>query len=378
MSVPPLTYLCVQLASQVPHLLYRVFGSLKLAPSFDLVSPHTLSPCVWASIVQIFNQLPPSFITYPIHLLHNDMTLLLHIPQTPHFSLLTLLELPGCIQVTDDSISRLFQLHSLVAVDLSGTKISYLAIKRLAQYLTLEGSGLGPRTWRGPWPLRILRLYNCRNIDNLIFPSLSKFPLICVLDLRGTRCVSRPGLLPPEWKTITDNELFFPSSLSTAVDTLSQSSVWSSQSAFKLLINTVDLDQQQVGDLAQQTSGVSASLFYGKTKTARHDPPMIFNKGKQSLVLQNSELTLHRIPPPWSALDDAVLNHARDKMTEKPPRKVEETVVLKNGARQQAAMTKLQELAMRRKEMVNSSSTEMDKSSLQKRESKNPFLRRRI
>lgn len=177
--VPPLSLLCVQLLSQSPDQLCRVFGRLKLNLLYSLLpsdaSVTQLDPCLWASLVQIYHNVSPTLITYPIHLEHVQLPLLQRIPQTPHFSLITLLELPGCAHVTDNLLYHAYHLHSLTALDLSGTAVSSNAIKLLA------GTLMAPHASRGPWLLRILRLYNCKNIDNTIFPFLHKFPLLCVL-----------------------------------------------------------------------------------------------------------------------------------------------------------------------------------------------------
>ena len=194
--IPALSFLCLLLLSESPEHLHRVFGHRRLNPSYPFLPTDAhitqLYPRLWASIVQIFDHVPSTFVTYPISLFHVDLPLLQQIPQTQHFSLITLLELPGCPQVTDDFVSHFIHLHSLAALDISGTKVSYLAIKRLSQSLILETSPSSPRAWHGPWPLRILRLHNCRNIDNLIFQYLSKFPLLCFL---GTLNLSVPDSL---------------------------------------------------------------------------------------------------------------------------------------------------------------------------------------
>ena len=177
--VPPLSLLCVQLLSQSPDQLYRVFGRLKLNLLYQLLPPDAsvtlLDPSLWASLVQIYHNVSPTLITYPIYLEHVQLPLLHRIPQTSHFSLITLLELPGCAHVTDNLLYRTFHLHSLTALDVSGTAVSSNAIKHLA------GTLMAPHASHGPWRLRILRLYNCKNIDNTIFPFLHKFPLLCVL-----------------------------------------------------------------------------------------------------------------------------------------------------------------------------------------------------
>jgi len=313
------------------------------------------------------------------------------IPLTQYFSLITLLELPGSPQVTDDFISHFIHLHSLVALDISGTKVSYLAVKRLSQSLILETSPSSPRAWHGPWPLRILRLHGCRNIDNLVFQYTSKFPLLCVLDIRGTQCIPRIGSLPPEWERSNEDRPFFNSSLSNALDSLSSSEsipckMWSSQPSFKLLINAVneptphDEANDSLVQPEDQSSGVSLSSFYGKPKVSngssdaqKHD---LLPNGVSAVPL--SKLMLCRNPPPWTALNEAVLNHARDRGN-KVVRKNEEVVAVKGGTRQQAALARLQEMSVRRTDTsVDSSSKTSQVNVIESRsQRKNPFSKRR-
>lgn len=181
--VPPLSLLCVQVLSQSPDQLHLVFGRLKLNLLYPLLPPDApvtqLDPCFWASVAQIYNHVPSTFITYPIHLAHADLPLLQRIPQTPDFSLLTLLELPGCAQATDDLFHHTKHLYSLTALDISGTSVSSDAIKRLGG--TLISDLTAPPASHGRSPLRILRLYNCKSIDNTLFSFLHKFPLLSVL-----------------------------------------------------------------------------------------------------------------------------------------------------------------------------------------------------
>lgn len=181
--VPPLSLLCVQLLSQSPDQLHRVFGRLKLNLQYPILPPDThvtqLNPCLWASLAQIYHRVPSTFITYPIHLAHAHLPLLQRIPQTPHFSLVTLLELPGCAQATDNLFHHAKLLYSLTALDISGTNVSSDAIKRLVG--TLISDLTAPYASHGRPPLRILRLYNCKSIDNTLFSFLHKFPLLSVL-----------------------------------------------------------------------------------------------------------------------------------------------------------------------------------------------------
>ncbi|KAF8628384.1 hypothetical protein AX15_003910 [Amanita polypyramis BW_CC] len=382
--VPPLSLLCIQLLSESPDQLFNVFGEFKLNLPCPLLPPDApvtqLDPRLWASFVQIYRDTSATFITYPIQLLHTHQSLLQRIPQTPYFSLITLLELPGCTRVTDDFLHHAKYLHSLAALDISGTTVSYIAIKRLAQTLVTDPKG--PHAWHGPLPLRILRLRNCRNIDNLIFPFIPKFSLLCVLDLRGTQCIPRPASLSPEWSVSeTNSEVFFPWSLSHAVDYLSHSTsfnLWSSQTVFRLLINVIDRIPDIDDQYHEQDSGIPPASFYGDQNniysaaayyTQKNDVHILFPDGvsRQDAFQQ---LSLYRMPPPWGILAEAILGHAVEGRR-RPAKKRQEIVAIKGDKSRREALEKLQEEALRRRQSTRS--TMAEESREQKRESRNPF-----
>ncbi|KAF7294942.1 hypothetical protein MIND_01032300 [Mycena indigotica] len=194
-----------------------------------------VDPRLWCTIVQIYDNLPASFTCYSIPLADEHLPAL-QLPSTPNFSLVTILELPGCRELTDATIVELKRLHSLCALDVSGApNISSHAIRVLA----------GTVLWseaeqRGPWCLRVLRCRNCKAIDNKILPHLSSFPLLSLLDLRGTRCSSKAFL--PTFKPSPGNRraLFHPTPLHTVIDSLRETpSVFSSPNIFILKVNTL-------------------------------------------------------------------------------------------------------------------------------------------
>ncbi|KAK2466925.1 hypothetical protein APHAL10511_001183 [Amanita phalloides] len=347
MRVAPLSLLCVELLSRSPHELHRVFGKLRLNWLYSPPAALT-DPCLWASFVQIYNHLPPTFISFSIHLLHLHLPLLQSIPQTPYFSLITLLDLPDCRHVTDAFARHLLHLHSLVALDISRATVSCNAIKHLAQ--TLTTNLIAPQPSHGPWPLRILRLHGCKNIDNTIFPYLLKFPLLCVLDLRGTQCILRPTSLSLEWTMSEDPSLFFPFSLSYAIDRLVHSAprdLWSSPTAFRLLIdrftNSDEHDNKSQG--LSQLGAVSTTLFY-----AASSHPAV----RKQQTEENAQLMLYRKPPPWGNLHEAIQS-AGERGTRRRARP-ERVVAIRGGRARQAALEKLQQDAMRRKQSTGGGS----------------------
>jgi len=113
--------------------------------------------------------------------------LLQQIPSTPHFSLITILELPGCPELTDYTIAELGKyLRGLCAFDASGTDLSAHGVKILSRtVMWSDHADVSARERRGPWTLRILNLQNCTNVDNEIFTCLPKFVLLGIVGEYG-------------------------------------------------------------------------------------------------------------------------------------------------------------------------------------------------
>ncbi|KAL5529247.1 hypothetical protein ACEPAG_5232 [Sanghuangporus baumii] len=208
--VPRLTSFCIRVLSQYPEQLHQL-GSIRLhfhpekdgadsvlrsvlpewkTPDFSLLN---VDPRLWATVVQIYRNPPEALSSYPCHLSDPHVPLLNQIPCTPDFALLTVLNLAGSQNVTDDNILSLKILHNLTALDLSGSyNLSARGIVALSR--TVAFNEVGEK--RGPWMLRILRLRSCENVDKVIFNVLHFFPLLAVVDLRNTQCrvqdVKRP------------------------------------------------------------------------------------------------------------------------------------------------------------------------------------------
>lgn len=200
MPVPSLLSLCVTVLVPYPDLVHRLPVRLALR-SNDILDelvpdPDELDIRLWAVLSQVFDLGSSTFTTA---LDHPHMSLLQSIPSTDSYSLVTVLDLLACKHLTDDTIVQLRGLHTLAAFDASETALTAYAVKSLAATLKSDG--------KGPWPLRILSLRNCKHVKDDIYEHLSVFPLLSALDLRGTQCTLNPSfpLKPSE-----DISLFYP------------------------------------------------------------------------------------------------------------------------------------------------------------------------
>ncbi|KAA1471183.1 hypothetical protein DENSPDRAFT_880271 [Dentipellis sp. KUC8613] len=182
-----------------------------------------VDPRLWASIVQVFTELPDEFRVYSLALSDKHLPLLELIPQRTDFSLLTVLELPGCPDLTDDTIFELKALHGLSAFDATATQLTAQGLLRLSRTMTWAEGETNASKRRGPWQLRILRLRNCRLIGNRVFDALATFPLLSVIDLRGTNCSRNASRFPPFFRSSTDQDLFHPTSLLESLSHLASS-----------------------------------------------------------------------------------------------------------------------------------------------------------
>jgi hypothetical protein len=178
MLVPSLSSICLNIiADHLPdqlNLAFRLNYRTEISPPRLFI----LNPKLWITLVQLYDDLPICLHSYNIPLFHPHLPLLQRVPSTSHFSLLTILDLPACQELTDHFISTLKFLHSLVAFDASATALSSYAVKVLARTLVCTEYDTAPR---GPWSLRILRLRNCKNIDNTVYSHISLFPLLSVV-----------------------------------------------------------------------------------------------------------------------------------------------------------------------------------------------------
>ncbi|TEB06326.1 hypothetical protein FA13DRAFT_1172334 [Coprinellus micaceus] len=191
-----------------------------------------MDPGMWAALVQLYDNLPDYMRTFAIPLRDSHMPKLQSIPCTARFSMITVLEAPACRNLCDDNIANLKELSSLAALDASGTRLTSHGIKALA--FTMHDD-------IGPWGLRVLDLRECAGITTDVYALLSKFPLLTVVDLRGTKCSRR--IPPPPGFSVKGHPLFFhPTRLSDSLARLQEAnpSMYSSPNPFTLLVNTLD------------------------------------------------------------------------------------------------------------------------------------------
>ncbi|THH11855.1 hypothetical protein EW145_g403 [Phellinidium pouzarii] len=127
--VPRLAYFCIKALSDFPEQVY-LLGSSRLhfskdsgghnvlrslfptwkTPDFSLLD---IDPRLWATLVQVYANPPSLLSSYPIQLSDPHLQLLQQIPSTPDFTLVTILNLQRCNELSDNTILNLKQLHNL-------------------------------------------------------------------------------------------------------------------------------------------------------------------------------------------------------------------------------------------------------------------------
>ncbi|KAF9264687.1 hypothetical protein L218DRAFT_1076162 [Marasmius fiardii PR-910] len=307
--VPSLVSLCIRILSQYPDQIHHLPPGfhLKYHPNsycsqFDILraliptyssdsgsfSLERVDPNLWATLVQLFpNSIPSSFTTYLLPLSDAHLPLLQLIPATPSCAIITVLELPGCKEITDDTITKLRVLHNLVALDLSDTCLTNLGISRLASaciWSTQEYDRKPER--RGPWGIRIIRLRNCYAVDNVSIQSLSKFVLLSVIDLRGSAVVhSAFGAL---WHAVEppSSKLYHPTPLTESLSILeSFATLYLSASMYRIHVNRCSSQKRP-------RFFSSSCRHDGAPSHVLHDSPVIFPPSDKPYTLpdQNNSL----------------------------------------------------------------------------------------
>ncbi|KAF8587125.1 hypothetical protein K439DRAFT_1659241 [Ramaria rubella] len=196
--VPSLQYFCVKsLCSNVDSINLGGFARLRycpklhpsilktLIPFFETdtrdVDMKYVDPRLWGTLIQLYSQLPACFRTYTLPLSDTHLTQLQCIHPTADFTLITVLDLSARPEVTDDTIGALKLLTNLCVLDLSNTSLSSWGVKKLS--MCLVGTG---HERIGPWNLRVWSLRECGGVDESVNGALARFPLLTVVDLRGT------------------------------------------------------------------------------------------------------------------------------------------------------------------------------------------------
>ncbi|KAF8212246.1 hypothetical protein K438DRAFT_1708549 [Mycena galopus ATCC 62051] len=258
------------LRALIPHLS---------RPEFEWAS---VDPRLWATIVQIYDNLPAPFYSYDIPLADKHLQLLQRVESTPLFSLVTILELPGCREVSDATIVHFKHLHTLCALDTSATSLSPHGLKILSGTVLWSDED---QTRKGPWGLRILRLRNCKGIDDKILPYLSQFLLLSILDLRGTRCQSTTFFPAFHPAPSSEHHLYHPTPLRDCVDHLSACGLFSSSNVFNLYINTLRHPPSAGRPVAKQTP--------------TEDVVVTFNPGSSEFIVGSSSTKVPKALKRW-------------------------------------------------------------------------------
>ena len=189
----PINFSSLTCSSTGPRVLFyrRVFASsivffvLHLLVLLPMVTPvltsknltHACGPPLFRSLTGY----PPQLRTYTLALNDELLPLIQGLRNADGFSLITILELPGCDALTDNNVAELRCLHALAAFDASNTELSSHGIVTLSRTLSINDPSESTRKLRGPWSLRILRLKHCSEIDNAVYHVFSSFPLLTVI-----------------------------------------------------------------------------------------------------------------------------------------------------------------------------------------------------
>lgn len=258
--LPSLKSMCISTLMQYPNQLH-VLGSTRLiyeppeeAGDYDLLQElipaytddcelsdaqllRLVDPRLWATLIQIYRDLPDMFHVYNVPLSDPHVPLLQEIPSTSNFCLVTVLDLCGCGEITDETVLPLRELHNLTALNLSATAVGSWGIRKLAKSLVkrnADDADADTRPLAGPWGLRVLHLNRCSKVRDDVYASLAQFPLLCVvgewhgslardfldafLDLRGTGC-AKSSYVNSSFQLSMNQKLFFPTPL---MDVLSE------------------------------------------------------------------------------------------------------------------------------------------------------------
>ncbi|KIK38678.1 hypothetical protein CY34DRAFT_809116, partial [Suillus luteus UH-Slu-Lm8-n1] len=170
-----------------------------------------VDPRLLATLAQVMHPLPKEFRDYDIPLSDAHLLLLQQAPSRENFCFVTLLALPYCKEVCDDTIGVIRHLNTLAALDIRGTTVGSYGLTVLARTLSWSDDELQSRT--GCWGLRILSLHSCTNIGNEALPILSKFPLLSSIDLRFTGCTRHAvsqHLADAGFRPSSNRLLFYP------------------------------------------------------------------------------------------------------------------------------------------------------------------------
>ncbi|KAG2368543.1 hypothetical protein BDR07DRAFT_17885 [Suillus spraguei] len=358
-TIPPLAYFCIRAlvphADQLHHTQHTVPYSRdvvsSLVPLAPLAAPFSVknkdsqpflvssvNPRLLATLGQVMHPLPQEFRDYDIPLSDVHLPLLQQVPSRENFCFVTLLALPNCKEMCDDTIGVIRRLNTLTALDIRGTTVGSYGLTVLARGLSWSDDELQSRT--GCWGLRILSLHSCTNISNEALPILSKFPLLSSIDLRFTSCTRHAitkNLADSGFRPSSNRLLFHPVPLDVSLKQLEDlypPSMYSCglTSVFKLhvdklnhcnvrsdhktkpyilrnmmegpinLINT-DSDEESSGPAGRASQDVQASTTSTFSTSRLPCKENWIRAAVEDKKEQLHPLALARPPPQWSVLD---------------------------------------------------------------------------
>ncbi|KAG2349919.1 hypothetical protein BDR05DRAFT_994887 [Suillus weaverae] len=351
-TIPPLAYFCIRAltphADQLHHLKHTVPYSRDVVSALVPPKPAPLAvknkaqpffvsivhPRLLATLGQVMHPLPKQFRDYNIPLSDAHLPLLQQVPSRENFCFVTLLALPDCKEVCDDTIGVIRRLNTLVALDIRGTTVGSYGLTVLARGLSWSDDELQSRT--GCWGLRILSLHSCAKISNEALPILSKFPLLSSIDLRFTSCTRHAvskHLADAGFRPSSNRLLFYPVPLEVSlkqledlcplsmyscgltsvfklhIDKLNHRNVFSEhktkpyilQNMMEGPISIIDADSdEETSGPVQNVQASTTSAFYASRLPCRENRIRAAVEDKKE---QLHPLALARPPPQWSVLD---------------------------------------------------------------------------
>ncbi|KAI6028389.1 hypothetical protein F5J12DRAFT_805078 [Pisolithus orientalis] len=276
------------------------------------------------------------------------LPLLQQIPSTPNFTLITLLSLPGCAHISDDTVSELRRLNTLIALDLRATHLTTYGVTVLSRGLSSAQDDSGLHKKAGPWGLRIISLHGCTKVTDAAFAYLRL--------TNCTRAAVKKQLGVLGFQPSRSRTLFHPSKISVSLCSLEEMAATSSpatplypsppESVFRIHINKLSpspltnsqsknskrslisspppftLQPQPAADAEDNftsvpSNAVTSSLFAASDPTRQRpsSPPSFYRdtgkKTNRPFQIQHAQfgssepdpLAVVRFPPPWNLLE---------------------------------------------------------------------------
>jgi hypothetical protein len=413
--VPSLSYFCIKHLLKTPELVYNygparpyrspefpggsdIFQSIPRTPQGN-VNLSKVDPRLWAVIVQVYSDLPSGLHIYHTALADKYIPSLQRIPTTEHFSLLTVLELPRCSHLNDDTIVRLTVLHTLCVLDASNTPLSAQGIRRLSGTLRWGDDGVDiANQRRGPWQLRILSLRNCKKVTDNIYQCLESFMLLAVvgkrcarvvshvhtsdlwgflLDLRGTRCTWDREKVPSSFFPANEKQLYHPTTPLEALSLLTSSPglLPSSNTALLHIDHLTHPTPENHRDYMGGDVGPQCNVNPFYSQSPSNTGPLNAHSHRQIPQWGQELLMLYRDPPPWSKVQTPPITAVPPKT-----RSLKELAVIRRKDEQALkSLQKMQDMLSERHRIAKTESNgscDRLKESTKASAPRNPFAKR--